>query len=135
MTFSAGVGAYRVLVTVLWFLTLLVTVLVRWLTASLWCLSAVPLAIWITAWYLPRLTRSLQGRLTDSVLVVRYGVWWRRETTVPMNGMRTFEVWTTPLQRVYHCRTVLLRFAGGRVTLPLLDEETARQIAARLEEN
>ena len=134
MTFTAGAGARGVLTTVLSGATFVLIAPLWWFLGVVWCVVPLIGAVFLAVWYVPRLVRSLWGTLCDDVLVVRRGVWWRRETTVPLNGMRTFEVWTTPLQRVFRCRTVIVRFAGGRVLLPLLDEKTARRLLAWLEE-
>ncbi len=134
MAFSAGVGARSVLRTIVIAVIAVVVVLLRWLTGSLWCLVPISLAVPLVVWYLPRLTRSLYGEMDHERLYVRYGVLWRRESVVPLDALRTFETWTPPLHRLFHCRTVVLRFAGGSVVLPLLDEKTACRLTARLEE-
>ena len=43
-------------------------------------------------------------------------------------------VWMNWLHTVFRCRTVVLRFAGGCVWLPLLDEHVAARLTQRLEE-
>ncbi len=134
MTFSAGVGARAVLRTIVIAVTAAVVVLLRWLTGSLWCLVPVPLVLPLIVWYLPRLTESLHGEMDHGRVYVRYGILWRRETVVPLSALRTFETWIPPLHRLFRCRTVVLRFAGGSVFLPLLDEKTACRLTARLEE-
>lgn len=134
MTFSAGVGALMVLRTVVIAVTAVAVALLRWLTGSFWSLVPMVLAVPLLVWYLPRLSRSLYGEMDHERLYVRYGVLWRRETVVLLGALRTFEAWTPPLHRLFHCRTVVLRFAGGSVFLPLLDEKTACRLTARLEE-
>lgn len=134
MTFSAGNGARAVLRIELVFLTVATVLLLRWITRSLWCLVPIGLAAPLFVWYLPRLTDSLHGRTDRGRLYVRYGVLWHWETVVPLGALRTFEMWTPPLHRLFHCRTMILRFAGGSVFVPLLDEKTACQLARYLEE-
>lgn len=134
MTFGAGAGALAVLRTAVIAVTATVVVLLRWLTDSLWCLAPTVVAVLLLVWYLPRLTCSLYGEMDDKRITVRYGVLWRWEMVVPLSALRTFETWTPPLHRLFHCRTVVLRFAGGCAVLPLLDDDTANRLMARLEE-
>lgn len=134
MTFFAGDGARAVLRVVFVFVTAVAVIVLRWLTRPLWCLIPIVLAILVLVWYLPRLTDSLYGETDDGRLYVRYGVLWHRETVMLLSALRTVEMWTPPLHRLFHCRTVVLRFAGGGVLVPLLDEKTACRLAAQLEE-
>ncbi len=134
MTFGAGAGACGVLRTAAVAVTAAVTVLIRRITDAFWCLIPAGIAVFLLAWYLPRLTRSLYGEMNDKRIVVRYGVLWKWQTVVPLHSLRTFETWTPPLHRLFHCRTVVLRFAGGCAVLPLLDNATANRLTARLEE-
>ena len=134
MTFCAGAGAKAVLRVILIGVTALSVFLLRWLVGAFWWCLPLPLSVFLFWWYLPHLTGSLYGKLDTERLYVRYGILWRRETVVPLSALRTFEAWTPPLHRLFHCRTVVLRFAGGSVFLPLLDEKTAQTVAARLEE-
>ena len=135
MTFVAGTGATAVLRTAIVVVTVVVTALLRRLMGSFWCFIPVILCIPLLVWYLPRLTRSLYGEMDEKRLYVRYGMLWRRETVVPLHALRTFEAWTPPIHRLFGCCTVVLRFAGGSVYLPLLGEQTAQEVAERLEES
>ena len=96
-----------------------------------WCgwVAALPLYVF-GMWYTRRLARSLRALLAAQAIHAVYGVVWTREWYVPLEALRTFEVWTPPLHRLFRCRTVVLRFAGGCAWLPLL----ARQDADRLAE-
>ena len=134
MTFGASAGARAVLRTVVIAVSAAVTVLIRRITDSLWCLTPAVVAVFLLVWYLPRLTRSLYGEMDDRRITVQYGVLWQRETVVSLSSLRTFETWTPPLHHLFHCRTVVLRFAGGCAVLPLLDNDTAKHLTARLEE-
>ena len=135
MTFVAGTGATAVLRTVIIVVTAILAGFLRWLIGSLWCLVPIAFAFPFLIWYVPRLTDSLYGEMNRERLYVRYGLVWRRETVVPLHALRTFEAWTPPIHALFGCRTVVLRFAGGSVYLPLLDEKTARKVAERLEES
>ena len=134
MTFGAGAGARAVLRTAVIAVTAAAVVLLRWVTNSIWCWTPTLVAALLIVWYLPRLTRSLYGEMDDKRIYVRYGVLWRRETVVPLSALRTFETWTPPLHQLFHCCTVVLRFAGGCALLPLLNDETANRLTVRLEE-
>lgn len=83
-------------------------------------------------WYAPRLSRSVHGRLDASGVRIFYGVLWQRETVVPLDALRTYEVWAPPLHRLFHCRTVILRFAGGSAWLPLLACRDSEVLTRRL---
>ena len=134
MTFCAGAGAQAILRTAVIAVTAVAVVLLRWLIGSFWCLVPMVVAVFLLVWYLPKLTRSLYGEMEDTRIYVRYGVLWRWETVVSISALRTFETWSSPLQRFFHCRTVVLRFAGGCTLLPLLDADTADRLTAKLEE-
>lgn len=134
MTFVAGTGAKAVLRTVLLAVAIVTTLLVRWLAGWAWCAVPIIIAAPLFTGYIPRLTASLYGKMDGMRLYVRYGILWRRETVVPLSALRTFEAWTPPLHRLFKCRTVVLRFAGGCVFLPLLDEKTASRLTEQLEE-
>ena len=134
MTFGAGAGAQAVLRTAVIVVTAAAVVFLRWLIGPLWCLAPIVVAVFLLVWYLPKLTRSLYGEMDDTRIYVRYGVLWQWETVVSISALRTFETWSSPLQRLCHCRTVVLRFAGGCTLLPLLDADTADRLTAKLEE-
>ncbi len=134
MVFCAGTGATAVLRTIVIAVTVVLTGLCRWLTDTLWCGIPILVAVPLWIWYLPRLAGSLYGKMDEEHLYVRYGIVWRRETVVPLSALRTFESWVLPIHRLFRCRTMVLRFAGGSVYIPLLDEKTARRLAGRLEE-
>ncbi len=136
MELRAGTGAAWVLRVIITTATLATAVLLWvpslfWHWWPRWCgwVAALPLFLF-GMWYAPRLTRSLRGALAPQAIHAVYGVVWTREWYVPFEALRTFELWTPPLHRLFRCRTVVLRFAGGCAWLPLL----ARQDADRLAE-
>ncbi len=139
MTFTIGNGAKGWLYTV-WTLLILVIgstvhLFLWWQFQPIWWLWFGWLGLWITGtlWYCPAYCRSLSGRIDFAAVHVEKGVWWHRHTLVPLPSLRTFEIWSLPLHRLFHCRTVVLRFAGGSTRLPLLDAETAARLTALLE--
>lgn len=135
MTFYAGRGALALLRTTAVLVATGVVGAGRVIMGpSGWYCLPIGGVAFLCGWYLPRLIQSLNGELSDTHLYVCYGVWWRRETTVSLSVIRTYEMWRPPLHAVFGCRTVILRFAGGCVWLPLLDARTACRLAERLEE-
>ncbi len=134
MTFGVGAGARAVLRTALAAVTAVAVLLLRWATESLWSLTPTVVAVFLLVWYVPRVTNSFYGEMDDTRIYVRYGVLWRWETVVPLSALRTFETWASPLDRLFHCRTMVLRFAGGCTVLPLLDAKITNRLTARLEE-
>ncbi len=140
MEFRAGKGAVWVLRVTLTVLMLILAVLL-WLPSRTWDwypawsgLIPIVIAIPLSVWYLPPLTRSLHGSFDSHAVRATYGLLWRRELFVPVDALRTYEIWTPPLHRLFECRTVILRFAGGSAWLPLLDWRDAYALTVRLEQ-
>lgn len=139
MEFRAGKGAVWILRITLIAGDLLLTVLI-WFPSRLWpwwpwwCCFLPTAVLLPAAWhYVPRLTSSLHGGFDSQAVRASYGILWRREIFVPIDALRTYEVWTSPLHRLFGCRTVILRFAGGSAWLPLLDQRDAYALTVRLE--
>lgn len=140
MTFCAGRGAVRVLRTAVVVGSIVITVLL-WLPSRWWlwwpwwvCVAPLPILGLLTVRYIPRLVSSFHGVFDAHAVRARYGLLWRRDVFVPLDSLRTYEVWTPPLHRLFGCRTVVLRFAGGAAWLPLLDSADAYHLTTRLEE-
>ena len=140
MTFTAGRGAIGVL-RAAWSIILLLpagALVVLCRCAAAWRMGWLLLvAVWGAGmwYYLPRLCRSLQGVFGKQAVHFCVGVWWKREVFVPLDALRNFEVWAPPLHRLFHCRTVVLRFAGGSAWLPLLGETVVHDLTAFLKES
>ncbi len=139
MEFRAGTGATRLIRTVVWAAATAIAV-VLWLPSRFFAAwspwwAAVPLMVCvpIALWYVPRFTRSIRGALTNDAVYAAYGILWKRELFVPVEALRTFEIWTLPLHRIFGCRTVILRFAGGSAWLPLLEKAEAYALTEWLE--
>ena len=92
------------------------------------------LTVFLALWYPPRYCRSMQGVFDGEAVRAVQGVLWKKELFVPMTALRTFEISSTPLQRYFGCRTVVLRFAGGAAWLPLLAEDMAYALTRALEQ-
>ncbi len=133
MTFGAGRGATAVLRSIAAIGALGVIAVLRLCVGTGWW-YVLPAVLYTAAWwYSARWTRSVCGTADDERITVRHGVLWVRETVVPLQALRTLETVVPPLHRAFGCRTVVLRFAGGSVWLPLLDEQTATELMHRWE--
>ncbi len=91
------------------------------------------LTVFAALWYPPRYAAALHGSFDGTAVRAVKGVLWKRELYVPASALRTVESGSTPLQRRCHCRTMVLRFAGGAVLLPLLPEEETERLSKALE--
>lgn len=91
------------------------------------------LTVFLSLWYPPRYTDSLRGSCDGVAIRAVKGVLLRREVFVPLAALRTFEINATPMQKYFRCRSVVLRFAGGAVLLPLIPKKQAEQLAAIIE--
>ena len=138
MKFSAGTGAKAVLQTT-------ITLIASAATAVwLWIVDRQPLALIGTAligiacgvclvWLIPRFVHSVCGVFGTDSIRVSFGVLLHREVFVPLKSLRTFEIWAPPLHRLFRCRTIVLRFAGGAAVLPLLSCDTAALLTETLD--
>lgn len=139
MEFRAGKGAVWILRILIIAVALVLTGVLlflpyggmQWLRAVGIIFGAVLAALGM--WYASQLSRSVCGSLDSSSARIVYGVLWRRETVVPLDALRTYEVWAPPLHRLFHCRTVILRFAGGSAWMPLLSRRDAERLIEQLE--
>lgn len=135
MIFSAGRGAIPILRIGVCFVTAPPTAVLFFVFPHApWWVLPPAVAAPVLLYYVPRLAASLYGDMDPQRVYVRYGLIIRREMVVPLHALRTFECWTPPLHRLFRCRTVVLRFAGGCVWLPLLDAKTAERLTVRLED-
>lgn len=140
MRFCAGDGAQQVLrlwialagVAVTAVVAMLAGLITPWLLIGCGMVGAATLFLFL--WYPARFARSLQGHFDGGAIRAEMGVLWRRQLFIPMDALRTFEIWGTPIQRKWKCRCLILRFAGGSTILPLLSEADAFYLAKLLEE-
>lgn len=91
------------------------------------------LTVFLSLWYPPRYAALFTGSCDGVAIRAAKGVLLRREIFVPLSALRTFEINATPMQKVFRCRSVVLRFAGGAVLLPLIPLKQAEQLAAIIE--
>lgn len=139
MNFAADERAERVLtgwislagVAVVSLIGALAGLLTPWLMAGAAVVGLLTVAAALV--YPPLYAGTLKGRYDGQAVYAVSGVLLRREIYVPMAALRTFELSSTPLQRRFGCRTVVLRFAGGSALLPLLPAKQAEELTALLE--
>lgn len=138
MEFFAGNGAVALLRTAVSLIAAAVVTCAA-VAAPVWSpfLWGIPLvaAVWAASvfWHIPRFKRSVWGTFDGGNVRIAYGVFWQREIYVPLSALRTFEIWAPPLHRLFRCRTVVLRFAGGAALLPLLGCDTAAALTEALD--
>jgi membrane protein YdbS with pleckstrin-like domain len=138
--FFAGKGAKKVITVWISALGIAATALVSAL-AGLTTPRLLPLAFVFGAatvaaafWYPPRYVGRFRVSFDGRAVKVVSGVFVKKELFLPADAIRAFEVCSTPAQRLFGCRTIAIRFAGGAAFLPLLSKEQAEQLAAALEE-
>jgi membrane protein YdbS with pleckstrin-like domain len=139
MQFAANNDAKKVLM--LWIAgvgilaTALISLLAGLFTPLLLRGSAVVGLVTIAAvlWYPPRYVSQMSGSFDGTAVRAVKGVFFKQELFIPVTALRTFESSATPIQRLFHCRTIVLRFAGGAVMLPLLPSEQAFTLMKALE--
>ena len=139
MQFSANEGAAKVMTV--WIsvggiaATAMVSALAGLLVPALLNGVVVIGAVTVAAalWYPSRYVSRLRGSYDGQSVRATTGVFGQKQLFVPMESLRTFEVFSTPVQRLFGCRTLILRFAGGAAIIPLLPADQAEALAAALE--
>ena len=87
-------------------------------TVSLWFLVAVvgilfiPLMLLFSLWYYPEYLRRISARLTTHAVEIRKGVFFRKESTIPLNRITDVRLHDGPVMRHYGLRGILLETAG-----------------------
>mgnify|MGYP000870013180 CR=1 FL=1 len=138
MHFAADKGA--VMVLRIWIsaagiaATSLISAFAGLFTPWLLILSALTgMATVFAAWYPRRYVDVMHGDFDGVAVKAVTGVFQRKQLFVPMTALRTFELRSTPVQRLFGCSTVILRFAGGAAFLNLIPAKQAEELIAVLE--
>ena len=84
--------------------------------------------------YARRYLQSCRGEWGNGRLRLCRGVWFRREWVIAQSAVRELDVFAPPLHRLLSCRTFCLRYAGGSVWIPPIDNEQAQRLLALWEE-
>ena len=64
-------------------------------------------------WYGPEYLRRMSARLTTNALEVRKGVFFRKESTIPLNRITDLRLHDDPVMRHYGIRGLKVETAGG----------------------
>lgn len=139
MHFTVGRGAVKVLTVWICAGGITATALISALAGLItpWLLVGSSIAgtatIFAALWYPPRYADVFSGSFDGVAVRATIGVIRRQQIFVPIKALRTFELCSDPVQRIFKCRTIILRFAGGAVYLPLLPETQAFELAQNME--
>ncbi|MCE2463393.1 MAG: PH domain-containing protein [Dehalococcoidia bacterium] len=85
---------------------------------ALWCLVAVagilliPFMLLFSLWYYPEYLRRISARLTTHAVEIRKGVFFRKESTIPLNRITDVRLHDGPVMRYYGLRGIRLETAG-----------------------
>ena len=99
-----------------------VTPYFRWVVTLILIVSVVgilliPLWLLFSGWYGLEFHRRMSGRLTAQALEIRKGVFFRSESTIPLNRITDLRLHDDPLMRHYGLRSLKVETAGqGRTT-------------------
>lgn len=139
MHFEADSGAIKVLTV--WIsaagiiaemlISALAGLITRWFFVGSWVVGAV--TVFAAIWYPPRYASALKVSFDGIAIRASIGVFRKQEIFVPIKALKTFELCSTPVQRLFKCGTVILRFAGGAAYLPLLPAAQAKDLTDALE--
>ncbi len=87
-----------------------------WVTGLLFITVAgillIPFWLIFSLWYLPEHYRRLSARLTARAVEVRKGVFFRKESTIPLNRITDVRLHDGPLMRHYKLRGLHVETAG-----------------------
>ncbi len=90
---------------------------VFWLVISVAGILLIPFWLLMSGWYGYEFHRRMSGRLTAQALEIRKGVFFRSESTIPLNRITDLRLHDDPLMRHYGIRSLKVETAGqGRTT-------------------
>lgn len=111
---------------------------VMWLDLTPWWMSIVGL-LWLI-YFIPRIVyipvlrlKYMRYRIDEEFLVVRNGIFFRREVTVPLVKVQLIDSQTGPILRRYDLITLDIRTASGFVTLTRLDRAQGDALRTQVE--
>lgn len=90
----------------------------RWLIAGFLCITVVGILLipfwWVFSfWYGAEYMRRVSARLTTNALEIKIGVFFRKESTIPLNRITDLRLHDGPLMRRYRLRGLKVETAGG----------------------
>lgn len=124
----------------LWLLPVGALLTALWLLPLLWG-GTVPagglsltaaLSLLFLLWYPPHYLRSRRVS-AGRYLRVSAGLFWRRQSGLPLTAVRRLTRLETPLSRLFHCRSLLLHYPGGWLLLSALDYRTSDALETAFE--
>ncbi|WP_294746285.1 PH domain-containing protein [uncultured Exiguobacterium sp.] len=111
---------------------------VMWLDLTPWWMGVVGL-LWLI-YFIPRIVyipvlrlKYMRYRIDEEFLVVRHGIFFRREVTVPLVKVQLIDSQTGPILRRYDLITLDIRTASGFVTLTRLDRAQGEELRIQVE--
>lgn len=80
------------------------------------------LSCWLllTLWYVPAALRRYQVCLTDRSLVMRWGIFFRTEKTVPLDRIQDLTLNSGPVSRLFGCDFLSVQTAGSSMVEAIL---------------
>jgi membrane protein YdbS with pleckstrin-like domain len=102
---------------------------------------AIGLLIWLLyrliliVWHPKRAYKAWSYRLDQSVLEIRYGIWWKTIQLLPLSRLQHADIQKGPLERRYGLASLHLYTAGTHsavLTIPGLNEDHAIQLRDHL---
>ncbi len=111
---------------------------VMWLDLTPWWMGIVGL-LWLI-YFIPRVVyipvlrlKYMRFHIDEEFLVVRNGIFFRREVTVPLVKVQLIDRQTGPILRRYDLITLDIRTASGFVTLTRLDRAQGEELRSQVE--
>ncbi len=86
--------------------------LVLWSLVTIVGIPFIPFVLLFSLWYHPEYLRRISARLTTNAVEIRKGVFFRKESTIPLNRITDVRLHDGPLMRHYGLRGIRLETAG-----------------------
>lgn len=86
--------------------------LVLWFLVTIVGILFTPFVLLFSLWYHPEYLRRISARLTTNAVEIRKGVFFRKESTIPLNRITDVRLHDGPLMRHYGLRGIRLETAG-----------------------
>ena len=86
--------------------------LVLWSLVTVVGILSLPFVLLFSLWYYPEYLRRISARLTTNAVEIRKGVFFRKESTIPLNRITDVRLHDGPLMRHYGLRGIRLETAG-----------------------
>lgn len=127
----------------IWRLTLAAAMCVPAFLNSLFLRVTNPVWLWTTlGWlavflilylvYLPLCYRAVSFSVTADHVLLYKGVLYTRSLTVPLAGIQFVSLSSSPLEKLFGLRSVVVVVPGGRLVLPGLRTQDAERLSAAL---